>query len=426
MPVMRKIETTAGGMSTTRHATITLAMLTVLYALGFTNLFLRGSLGILSPALTAEMQLTPTMLSLVASSFFFAYAIMQIPTGMLLDRFGPRATLSALLLFTTIGAATFAISESAYGLIAARVLMGIGCAGIFTGAFYVLNRWVAPERLVTQSGIMNSMSSIGGLCATTPLAAMVAIIGWRESYWIFTAGVIVLLMMVALVIRDVPAGQAPPVSKSETPGDVFRGVAEAVRQPGMKRLIFAGIPLSAQTTLLGVWAAPYLRDVHSLDDIARGNVLLSMAVCSMFGHVIYGFVARAVNSVRTVIFGGMCLIIGSLTALSLLVQPPVLMVTGIFCVISIACMYPMVVFAHSRGLVPSHLVGRGIAVANMGIMTAIAVSQMLFGYVVGLFPAEASGGSPEVAYRAAFGILAVMAIVSAMIYGPVKDAKLRA
>lgn len=422
---MQKLETAAGGMSTSRHATITLAMLIVLYCLGFTNLFLRGSLGILGPALTTEMQLSPAMLSAVASSFFFAYAAMQIPTGMFLDRFGPRATLSALLLFTTLGAALFAVSQSAYGLIAARVLMGIGCAGIFTGAFYVLNRWVPPERLVTQSGIMNTMASVGGLCATTPLAALVAFIGWRESYWIFTVGVVVLLLMVALIIRDVPAGQKPPVSKSETAGDVFRGVAEVIRQPGMKRLIFAGIPLSAQTTLLGAWAAPYLRDVHGLDDIARGNVLLAMAVCSMFGHMIYGFLARALNSIRTVIFGGMCVIIGCLTALSLLLQPSVFLVAGIFCVISISCMYPMMAFTHSRGLVPPHLVGRGLAVANMGIMTAIAVSQMLFGWVVGLFPLDTAGASPEIAYRAAFATLAVMATVSGLIYGPIKDTRPR-
>ncbi|MCB1509468.1 MAG: MFS transporter, partial [Hyphomicrobiaceae bacterium] len=399
-----------------KRAEITYAMLLTLYALGFTNLFLRGSLGILGPSLTTEMQLTPAMLSAVASSFFFAYAAMQIPTGMLLDRFGPRKTLAALLLFTALGAGIFAISRSASELIAARVLMGIGCAGIFTGAFYVLNRWVEPQHVVTQSGLLNSIASIGGLCATTPLAALIGLIGWRESYWLFTAGVVLLLLAVAFIVRDDPhGGSTAKSSTTETLGDVFRGVAEAIRQPGMKRLIFVGIPLASQTTLLGAWAAPYLRDVHALGPLARGNVLLAMAVCSIFGHVLYGMLARHFNSIRWVIFTGMCLVIMSLTAMTLMTKPSIYLVAPLFCVISISTMYPMLAFAHSRGLVPPHLVGRGVAVANMGIMTAIASSQMLFGWVVGQFPLEPSGMSPEIAYRWAFGTLAVLSVAAAAI-----------
>ena len=66
-------------------------ILAILYGLGFTNLFLRSSFGVMAPDLAREMALEPAALSMVASAFFFAYAAMQVPTGMLLDRFGPRA-----------------------------------------------------------------------------------------------------------------------------------------------------------------------------------------------------------------------------------------------------------------------------------------------------------------------------------------------
>lgn len=414
--------TTAPRPQQAQGATITLSILVALYAVGFSNLFLRGSLGILGPDLTREMHLTPAMLSAVASSFFFAYAAMQLPTGMLLDRFGPRFTLSALLLFTTAGAALFALSESAGGLIAARVLMGIGCAGSFTGAFYVLNRWVPAHKVVTQSGILNSISSVGALCATTPLAALVAWIGWRDSYWLFTAGVLLLVVTVGMIVRDAPPGQDAPSSKGETLGHVFRGVADAMRQPGMMRMIVVGVPLAAQPTLLGAWAAPYLRDVYALDSIARGNVLLVMAVCSMFGHVIYGFLARTFNTIKWVIVGGMCLILVSTAVLAILPKPPLTLVIGLFAVIAISAMYPMMAFAHSRGLVPPHLVGRGLAVTNTGIMTAIAVSQMLFGTIVGLFPTDGTA-SPDIAYRAGFAMLSGLALLAVVIYAPVRDSR---
>ena len=69
-------------------------VLAILYILGFTNLFLRSSFGVMAPDLAREMRLSPELLSTIASAFFFAYAAMQIPTGMLLDRFGPRWVLA--------------------------------------------------------------------------------------------------------------------------------------------------------------------------------------------------------------------------------------------------------------------------------------------------------------------------------------------
>ena len=94
-------------------------ILAILYGLGFTNLFLRSSFGVMAPDLAREMALEPAALSTVASAFFFAYAAMQVPTGMLLDRFGPRRTVAAMLLFTAAGTALFATGTSATTLTSA-------------------------------------------------------------------------------------------------------------------------------------------------------------------------------------------------------------------------------------------------------------------------------------------------------------------
>src|SRR5262245_49907495 len=133
-----------------------LPILAILYVLGFTNLFLRSSFGVMAPDLAREMELSPALLSTVASAFFFAYALMQVPTGILLDRFGARTVLSGMLFFTMVGAGIFAAATSIEMLMAARVLMGIGCAGIFTGAFYVMSNWMSEAELVSQSGFVNS------------------------------------------------------------------------------------------------------------------------------------------------------------------------------------------------------------------------------------------------------------------------------
>ncbi|MGI9426318.1 MAG: MFS transporter [Hyphomicrobiaceae bacterium] len=402
---------------------IGVSMLIVLYALGFTNLFLRGSLGILAPELSSEMSLSPESLSLVASSFFFAYALMQIPSGMLLDRFGARRTLSSLLLFTTLGAALFSVATSASELIAARVLMGIGCAGIFSGAFFVVNQWVKPHEVVTKTGVLNSFASLGGLCATAPLAVLISIYSWRDCYWAFTAGVAILFVAVAVLLRDPPQAKAASQKPRERLSDIFAGVARAIAQPGIKRLIVVGVPMSMQTTLLGAWGAPYLRDVHGLDEIARGNVLLVMAVSSVFGHALMGLLARTLGTLKWVIIAGATSLFCLALTLAMVEQPPVWLVTVVFGIIGVAAMYPMLAFAHARALVPPDLIGRGIAVTNMGIMSAIAVSQLVFGWIVGQFPLN-NGVPPELAYRTAFAVLAMLSGLAIIIYAPVSDNRL--
>ena len=406
-----------------KGASIALSMLIVLYALGFANLFLRSSLGILAPTISSEMQLSPETLSLVASSFFFAYALMQIPSGMLLDRFGARHTLATLLLFTTAGAALFSFADTSGELILARVLMGVGCAGIFSGAFFVINQWVAPEKILTQTGILNSFAAVGGLCATAPLAALITFFSWRDCFLVFTAGVAVLTVAVAFGLREPAHAVAARKQRRETLGNVLIGVSRAIAQPGMKRLVVVGIPLSGQTTLIGVWGAPYLRDVHGLDDIASGNVLLVMAVLSVFGHTFLGYVARYFNSIKWVIITSSVIIFALDLVLVLVEKPPLWLVTVVFASIAFVAMYPMLAFSHARSLVPNELVGRGVAVTNMGIMSAIAVAQLVFGWIVGLFPFE-NGVSPELAYRTAFAALAGMTGLAIIVYAPVRDGQL--
>lgn len=409
-------------MTGARLARVFLPVLAILYVLGFTNLFLRSSFGVMAPHLATEMELTPAQVSGVASAFFFAYALMQVPTGVLLDRFGARRTLATMLLFTTAGTALFAAATSGGMLAAGRVLMGIGCAGVFTGAFYVLAVWLPRERVVSTSGTINSFAALGNIAATTPLAALIALIGWRQSYGLFTAGVLLLLILVALLVRDRPPEAEPQVSGTETFGEVLSGVWAAARQMGMARLLAVGLPMSAASTIAGTWGAPYLRDVHGLDDIGRGNVLLAMALFGMSGHTLLGLLARRVNSMKVAILTGSIGIITATVSLALIARPSLWLVTALFCLMSLCGAYPAIAMAQARGLVPPQLLGRGVAVANMGMMSGVATMQFAFGWIVGLFPAV-GGLQPEEAYRTAFAAQAAVALVALAIYAPIKDIK---
>jgi predicted MFS family arabinose efflux permease len=202
------------------------------------------------------------------------------------------------------------------------------------------------------------------------------------------------------------------------------GVLEAIRQPGMPRLLAAGLPMSSAGTIAGVWGAPYLENVHALDDIGRGNVLLAMAASSIAGHFLHGQLARRLNTLKGMILAGSSVIFLATATLALLERPPLALVAALFCLIGLSGAFPAVAHAHTRGLVASHLVGRGISLTNMGIMAAVAIMQLVFGWIVGAF-AQAAGAPPEQAYRAGFAALAAAALLAIAIYAPVRDVRPR-
>ena len=87
-------------------------MMAAFYGLGFANIFLRSTMGVLAPELAAELSLSPQMLGAIASGYFVSYALLQIPTGILLDRFGPWLVVNAMFLLTVIGIWLFAASQT--------------------------------------------------------------------------------------------------------------------------------------------------------------------------------------------------------------------------------------------------------------------------------------------------------------------------
>ena len=397
-------------------------MMAAFYGLAFANIFLRSTMGVLAPELAAELALTPTMLGAIASAFFVSYALLQIPTGMLLDRFGPRRTVIAMFALTVVGVGLFASASTGGAMVFARLLMGAGCAGVFAAAFMVISRFFAADCITSIGGALNSFGMVGTLVATAPLAALVVTFGWRASF----AGITLLMSAVAVLaivtIRDYPAGHAVSYrARSESIRTMLAGSLEVLRTPGVLPLASAGFALAAGNTLLGIWGGPYLNDVHGLNEVARGTTLSFMAMAGVSGHFLFGQLARRLNTLKwIVVAGGVC--ITAITAtLAALPEPTLLTVTILLAALGFACSFPTILLAHARAMVPERLIGRGLTTVNTGIMAAIALMQIAVGGVIGLAAQADNGGDPALPFRAAFAFLSTMALLSTLVYSRVED-----
>jgi predicted MFS family arabinose efflux permease len=401
-------------------------MMAAFYGLAFANIFLRSTMGVLAPELADELALTPEMLGAIASAYFISYALLQIPTGMLLDKLGPRRTVTSLFALTVIGTAMFTFASSGPAMMLARLLMGAGCAGVFAAAFMVISRFFAAERMTSVGGALNSFGMVGTLMATAPLAALVVAFGWRTTFGGITVAMAAVALLALLSIRDYPPGKTmAPAARSESMRVMLSGSYAVMKTPGVLALASAGIALAAGNTLLGIWGGPYLHDVHGLDEVGRGKVLSCMALAGVSGHFIFGYIARWLNTLKWIVVAGGVGIVCITATLAALAQPSLLAVTLLLALLGFACSFPTILLAHARSIVPERLMGRGLTTVNTGIMASIALMQLAVGAVIGWAHSSADTSDPAFAYRAAFAFLSGMALLSTLIYLRVEDRPLR-
>ncbi len=379
--------------------------------------FLRSSLAVVAPEMVRELGLTPRELGFMTSIFFVAMATMQIPAGMMFDRFGVRPITGTALVAAVAGGIIFATGHELWQFLLGQFLFGIGMSPLFMGSIMVVARWWGAERFATLSATMMAMSYIGNIGATMPLAHAIEWVGWRYA---MLAPAIVLGVATALfflVVRDAPPGHAWwGERRKESAREVFAGVFEALRHPVMPGLLAAAfIGYSAGYAIRGLWVGPYMLDVFGLDAITRGDILFVSAIMGMIGLYISGQLAGRFNP-RPVVMG-FASVAGLALALMALVGDPgmTLFLIAFFGFSMVANFFPAVM-GHGQATFPERLRGRSLTLINFSVFVGVGITQLVTGLLIDAFPADAQGAHPEMAYRAMFAYLAVMIAVGIAIY----------
>jgi predicted MFS family arabinose efflux permease len=217
------------------------------------------------------------------------FAAMQLPLGLLLDRYGPRRVQAALLLVAAGGAAWFALGSGVAALAAARTLIGAGVAGSLMAAFKNNVLWWPKERLPMVNSLMLVAGTLGAFAATTPMAALSGAFGWRTAF----ASLAVLTVLVAIFIHF-----AVPERPGQGAPERFRTQVEGLLTVFQDRFFWRLAPVSVavqavHAAYLSLWAGPWLRDVSGLD---RAGVAMHLQVIPL--AMIAGYLASGALAAR--------------------------------------------------------------------------------------------------------------------------------
>jgi MFS family permease len=404
--------------------TTALTLLAMLAATAILAQFFRTSTAILGPELIRDLDLSPEAFGLANASFFIALLAAQIPVGLAIDRFGARLTVAVLFVPMAAGAMLHSLADGVVGMATARFVTGIGCASGFTAGVVLVSRWFSRASWSMTLSWLIALSHLGTVLAGPPLAAATGLIGWRFSF--VAMGLVAMLVgyLFLALVRDRPPGPAPVDPLAEASGGSLSGLAHVFATPGMGRLLIMFMAAyGVLVTVQVLWSGPYLHDVHGLDTVQRGNVLLGMAVAQVVGTLLVGPMDRLLNTRKWVVAAAASLTLASLIVLAVVpVSLPV--AVGLLLVLSGSSTYGSVLYAQVRGLFPDHLAGRSATVANMAPLLGASVLPTVTGFIPALFPGHGEGYS-LLAYRGIFATLAVCLAVALAIYLTALDVKPR-
>ena len=378
--------------------------------------FYRSFLAVLTPALTADLGATKAELSFASGVWFIVFALMQFAVGVSLDRFGPRRTAAVLLaLGGGGGALLFSAAGSPTTISIAMGLIGAGCAPVLMAPLFIFARTFSPARFAVLTSWFVAIGSLGNVVGATPLAAAAELFGWRPvmaGLGVFTFLVAALLLV---IVRD------PPRHAGGSGGSGFSGFFELMKL----KVLWPIIPLMAlnyapPAGIRGLWAGPYLAEVHGLDALAIGNVTLFMAFGMILGSFLYGPLDTLLGTRKWVAAGGNAICLAALVVLAANPLIGVPIATVLFVVIGVVGMGYGMLMAHARAFLPAHLTGRGVTLMNFFSIGGVGAMQFATGGVVS---AGAVPGEPTSAYVALFAFYAALLGLALIIYLFSRDAR---
>jgi len=373
----------------------------------FMSFFFRNVNAVISKDLAAEFSLSPADLGFLTSMYLLAFAAFQLPLGVLLDRYGPRRVVAALLCVAAAGALVFALARDFTMLSVGRALIGLGVSAGLMGAIKAFTLWFPLSRLATLNGLYLAAGGIGAISATAPAELVLGAFGWRALFYFCCAASAAAALLVFFVVPE-----------KELPGE-GQSLAEQVKGFGA---IFASLPFwrialaltvchAGYLTLQGLWLGPWLYDVAGETRQGVAGYLFATAVAYMIGSIFFGVAADRLAhrfSRMAMMKLGLSISVAMFVLLAAGVTQGLWLILPVFGFTSIAA---ALAYAVLTPLYAPALTGR-LSVASNVLMFGFAFAfQWFVGAVLRLYPVSGSSYSPE-GYSAALGILAALQLAA--------------
>lgn len=396
--------------------------------------FHRLSLSVVADDLARDFSADAELVGLMGSMYFWCYAFMQLPSGLLSDSLGPRRAVTIFLTLAAIGSALFGLAQSVPVAIAGRVLVGLGVSVVFIPTMKVLSQWFRVREFAMMAGILNAIGGVAVLAATWFLALMTGWLGWRFSFQLIGAITLVIVALVWLVVRDKPMDRGWPSVVAGDP-DSRPGASDQIGLlSGLKIVVTEGRfwPLAiwffftpgAFFAFGGLWGGPYLMHVYGLSKSEAGAVLSMIAWGMVIGSPLLGYLSDKVLRSRKIVIIGCSVVFAAVVSL-LNIFPsglPTWALYLVFFMFSVSASSVVVVaFTSTKELFPVSIAGTSVGCVNLFPFLGGAALMWLLGAALDMYGKTDTVIYSMAGYKVILGILMACAIIALICSSMLKE-----
>lgn len=356
-----------------------------LYLIAF---YQRVAPAVLTQELSRDFGLSAGALGNLSAFYFYSYVAVQIPTGLLADRWGPRRVLALGAALTALGTLVFALAPGVAWANAGRLAIGAAAGVAFVSMLKLASHWLPARQYAFASGVALFTGVVGATLAGPPLRIAADAFGWRAVMGASAAVTAVVAVAIWIVVRDDPSekGFASHHALAHAPSGGASMLAQ-LREVAAYRntwiLFFAPGALSGIVlTFAGLWGVPFLVTQHGFSTRGAATLTSAMLVAWSLASMVYGPWSERLHRRKPLMMGGLVAAMALWAAVLFLPPLPPVLLGALLLAVSFASSAFIITFVFARESVPARLAGTVSGIANMGVMLGGMLMQPLVGLVL--------------------------------------------
>lgn len=343
--------------------------------------------GVMVPDLMKAFSINSAALGSVIAFFFYSYAGMQIPVGVLADNYNSRYLLTGAALSCAAGCILFSTANSLVMIAAGRLLIGFGAAFAAVCAMKLAANWFSAKLFSLLVGLMVTIGMCGSMLGGTPLAILIENLGWRHTMMFLAIFGVILAILIFAVVRHSPQyvgrlGASKPLKDSKTQ-PLLHGLLNVIKsKQSWLVAIYGGLIFASTSIFGGLWGVPFLMKAYSLDKPTAAGIVSIMFFGWVIGSPLSGVMTSVLNSYKKVLWisstGGLVVMLTALYVPNL----PLMVLSCLIFTFGLFSSFFLPSFTLMRDLHANESSGAALGFMNAANMVGGAVGQPLIGILL--------------------------------------------
>jgi len=394
----------------------------------FTGFYHRVAPAVMTGPLMADFHIGAAGLGNFTAFYFYSYFLMQLPTGIIADYWGPRKLLTAGAFVAAVGTLLFASATSIAPANIGRLLIG-GAVGVaYVAILRLSTRWFEPRFYATVGGLTLFCGVSGAVSAGVPLHFLVARFGWRPVMFVAAAVLIAIGAAIWLIIRDDPADRgyrsfAPPEPEAFFSPETLRNdLATVFGYRNIWLLSLVGCGLTGPVlTFAGLWGVPFFTTHYGMPVAASSAITSTLLICYAVGAILLGILSDRICLRKTVMFAASLVALFCWIPILFFPGLPIWLLVSMVILVGLASGCVTLGFAFVKESVPSRFAGTVSGLYNMGSVLGTMILQPAIGWLLDLSWQGTLAGGVRIyalaAYRSGFVLIIAFSLLSVLTIG---------